>query len=182
MLLAQGMETNDVMILRFFLLALAVLPCRAQPLQVEPSSPDNEALEEAVLRYVLPFTVDLGGTTWKTTWADLNGDDHPDALVYISGPDWCGSGGCTLLVFEAITGPDAAELGPLVPVAEISLVHGPVLVGDDSTAGWRQLAVRDLDDALRLLCFDGETYPGSPDEGLAVMEAPAGQLVFAESR
>lgn len=168
------------------LFALAVLPASAQKLPADAGPPNiealgNEALDRAVRHYILPFTEAPDDTTWKTRWTDLNGDDLPDALVYVAGPDWCGSGGCTLLVFEAVTGPDADELGPYRPAAEVSLVTGPVLVADPGPDGWRDLVVHDTGGDLRVLRFDGETYPGSPSAGVAVMDLPEGDLLFAES-
>lgn len=163
-------------------LLLTTLPCRAQGVQADSAPPGLDALGQAVLRYIRPFTADLDDTAWKASWADLNGDDVSDALVYVSGPDWCGSGGCTLLVFEAVTGPDADVLGAFHPAAEISLVHGSVLVSTERADGWCDLVVRDSDEALRVLRFDGDTYPGSPAAGLPIAEEPDGAFVFAESR
>jgi hypothetical protein len=161
------------------LVALVALPAGAQTRPGEP--PDTEALDGAVLRYVLPFTADPDATDWKARRVHLNGDDALDALVYVSGPDWCGSGGCTLLVFEAVTGPDVEVLGAFRPAAEVSLISGPVLVSEGSPEGWRDLVVTDVSGALRLLRFDGETYPGSPDAGVAVNDLPEGDLHFADS-
>lgn len=175
------------MLLRLtLLLAFAVLPASAQRLPDAPAPhdadpPPTEALDRAVLRYTLPFTAAPDATTWKTRWTDLNGDGVLDALVYIAGPDWCGSGGCTLLVFEAVTGPDADELGAFRPAAEVSLVAGPVLVADAGPDGWRDLVVNAEAGDPRVLRFDGETYPGSPSAGVAVTDPPPGVLLFAES-
>jgi hypothetical protein len=164
------------------LFLLVALPASAQePPSEIGTQPNPEALDQAVLHYVRPFTADMEATDWKARWADLNGDDSLDALVYLSGPDWCGSGGCTLLVFEAIPGPDAYELGPYRPAAEISLVTGPVLVAEAGLDGWRDLVMRNDGATLHVLRFDGETYPGSPQEGVAVMVLPEGDLLFAES-
>jgi hypothetical protein len=164
------------------LLALAVLPASAQRLPVDPAAdPDAEALDRAVRRYVLPFTADPDATDWKARRVHLNDDDHLDALVYVAGPDWCGSGGCTLLVFEAVAGPDAEVLGAFRPAAEVSLVSGPVLVTGGGPDAWRDLVVTDAAGTLRLLRFDGESYPGSPDAGVAVSDLPDGDLLFAES-
>jgi hypothetical protein len=164
-----------------FLLALTVLPASAQVHPADPDPADAEALDHAVRRYVLPFTADPDATDWKARRVHLNGDDLLDALVYVAGPDWCGSGGCTLLVFEAIGGLDAEELGAFRPAAEISLVHGPVLVSAGGPDGWRDLVVADAAGALRVLRFDGESYPASPDAGVAVTALPDGDLLFAES-
>ena len=164
------------------LLTLIVLPARAQNHALEAGGITNtEALDRAILRYVLPFTTAPDDTSWKTRWTDLNGDDNDDALVYVSGPDWCGSGGCTLLVFESITGPDAEVLGPYRPAAEVSLVTGPILVAGAPLDSWRDLIVTVDGGTHSILRFDGETYPGSPGAGIAVSELPQGDLLFAGS-
>ena len=181
MLLAMRRIKAPAMLARLaLLLALIVLPASAQQRPAENPT-DEAALERAVFRYILPFTTAPDDTSWKTRWTDLNGDDVLDALVYVSGPDWCGSGGCTLLVFESVTGPDADELGAFRPAAEVSLVNGPVLVAGGGPDGWRDLVVQTDGDTLRILRFDGETYPGSPGEGIAVTDLPEGDLLFAES-
>jgi len=37
---------------------------------------------------------------FKHALVDLNGDGRVDAIVLLSGPTWCGSGGCTMLIFR----------------------------------------------------------------------------------
>ena len=162
------------------LLALVAFPAAAQSLPaVTPPTPEAQALDRAVVNYVGPFTTELTAVDWKTCWKDLNGDACEDALVYVAGPDWCGSGGCTLLIFEAVVGPDVEELGSYRPAAEISLVHGPVLVSETRTGEWSDLVIYDAAGSPRVLQFDGETYPTSPSEGMPVTTAPSGQVVFA---
>ena len=139
-------------------------------------------LMSAVQAYVAPLDAPDEDVQIRTEWVDLNGDGAQDALVYLESESWCGSGGCTVLVFEAI--PDsleAAELGAFRPAAEISLMHGPVVVADTATEGWKDLLVQDADGATMRLSFDGETYPMSPGGGVA-MAAPAdGTVLFASS-
>lgn len=43
---------------------------------------------------------DAAGTEVAIAHADLNGDGRLDALAYVSGSGWCGSGGCRLYVLE----------------------------------------------------------------------------------
>ena len=98
-----------------------------------------ESLRQAVVRYIAPFTTDMDATEWQVRWADLNDDAVQDALVTVVGPDWCGSGGCTLLVFEAVSGNDADELGAYRIAAEISQIHDGVTVAETTTEGWHDL-------------------------------------------
>ena len=137
-------------------------------------------LVEAVQTYVAPFDAPNEDIRMRTEWADLNGDGAKDALVSLESASWCGSGGCTLLIFEAITdAEEIAELGAFRPAAEISLTHGPVVVAETSTDGWADLLVRNADGGTSRLQFDGETYPASPAGGVAVLGTVAGTVLFA---
>ncbi len=139
-------------------------------------------LFSAVQSYIAPFDAPSEDVQVRTEWADLNGDGVQDALVYLKSDTWCGSGGCTVLVFEAI--PDsleAAELGAFRPAAEISLMHGPVVVADTETEGWKDLIVQNTDGTTSRLSFDGETYPMSPGSGVAMTMPAAGTVLFASS-
>lgn len=148
-----------------------------------PATPSDSVvaqLVQAVHAYVAPFDAPADDVQMRTEWADLTGDGVEDALVYLDSPSWCGSGGCTVLVFEAITGEaDIAELGAFRPAAEISLMHGPVTVAETSTEGWADLIVTQADGQRVALRFDGETYPMSPAEGVAVSGSSTGTVLFA---
>src|ERR1041385_8331670 len=39
-------------------------------------------------------------TRYFAAFVDLNGDGKPEAVVYLSGRLWCGSGGCHTLILE----------------------------------------------------------------------------------
>ena len=153
-----------------------------------PALPDTladdamgHALQAAVRAYAEPLDDTFDAAASRTEWVDLNGDDRLDALVFLEGTAWCGSSGCTLLIMEATTPEDAAELGAFTPAAEISLMHAPVHVAATRTGGWRDLMVEDAEGAWRRLSFDGETYPFSPADGEPLAQRPDGDLVlFAE--
>jgi hypothetical protein len=97
--------------------------------------------------------------SYRVARPDLNGDARPDGLVYMHGPGWCGSGGCTLFVF-------AAENTVYRLVSKVLLVHTPIVVSTDRTRGWRDLAhpVFGGGEKLRwvVLRFDGTRYPSYP--------------------
>jgi len=65
---------------------------------------------------------------------DLNGDGTQEALVLLTGTDWCGSGGCALLVAQH--GGAAWRL-----ISKITLVHPPVVALDRKRFGWQSLSV-----------------------------------------
>ena len=137
-------------------------------------------LMQAVEAYVTPVGAPSEDVRLRTEWADLNGDGVQDALVYIEAESWCGSGGCTVIVFEAITDSvEVAELGAFRPAAEISLMHGPVVVADTQTEGWADLLVQGDAGSMVRLAFTGETYPMSPSDGIAVAGPATGTTLFA---
>ncbi len=147
---------------------------------VEPTQATR--LFAAVQTYIAPFDAPNEDVQVQTEWADLNGDGALDALVYLESDTWCGSGGCTVLVFEAITDSlEVAELGAFRPAAEISLMHGPVVVADTDTDGWKDLLVQNTDGTTSRLSFDGETYPTSPGGGVAMTTPADGTVLFASS-
>jgi putative lipoprotein len=90
---------------------------------------------------------------------DLNGDSLSDAVVLLSNPEFCGSGGCTLLIFER-----AANGYHLVSRSTVS--REPIYLLPEATHGWRTLAVTigggGLETSQALLRFDGVAYPLNP--------------------
>ena len=158
-------------------LALSLAFAPADTLGVRTPAP--AALLAAVHEYVTPLSTSAEDIRMRTEWADVSGDGVDDALVYVDAVSWCGSGGCTVLVFETITdAEEAAELGAYRAAAEISLMSGPVTVSETRTEGWADLIVRNADGDAVTLRFDGETYPASPAEGVAAAST-AGVTLFA---
>jgi len=74
-------------------------------------------------------------TRYMTSLVDLNGDGRPEALIYVTGPDWCGTGGCVLLVLKR----DGASWQV---VNWTPAVRPPIRVLDSKTHGWRDLGIQ----------------------------------------
>lgn len=166
------------MFAHFLALALFIAPTDSTA-----ATPDSAMalLLQAVHAYTAPFGAAAEDLQVQTEWADVSGDGVDDALVYLNSPSWCGSGGCTVLVFEAITDSvDVAELGAFRPAAEISMMHGPMVVAETAHGGWKDLIVENTDGSHVALQFDGETYPMSPAEGLAYDATTVQTVLFAE--
>ena len=66
--------------------------------------------------------------------ADLNGDGKPEWLVGLSAPQNCGTGGCTLLVFQ-VGAQDWVQIG------RMPAVNAPYGVLPTHTDGWNDLFV-----------------------------------------
>lgn len=117
----------------------------------------NEAeLRKAVERYNLakqrtPGAYDVAGV-------DLNGDGKSEAIVMFSGPDWCQKTGCSLVVFQE-------EQVGYRPVSHITSARPPILVGPESSFGWRDLMANTGGGAAPVrtvrLGFSGKGYPAN---------------------
>lgn len=86
---------------------------------------------------------------------DLNGDHVSDAVVLLQSPDWCGSGGCTLLVFQG-----QARGLKLLSASTISEV--PIGVLSESHQGWKSLIVFSKGRGVVVMHFNGKGYPRNP--------------------
>jgi hypothetical protein len=86
---------------------------------------------------------------------DLDGDGRADAIVLLLGGNWCGSGGCNMLVFRA-----AANGFTLVSASTIT--NEPIRVSSEKSHGWRTLIVFAKGKGDVLMPFDGTRYPLNP--------------------
>jgi putative lipoprotein len=139
------------------------------------------ALNQALLAYLVkngddPKSID----PHQTAFIDLNGDGQEDALVLLQSPIWwCGTGGCTMMVFKGTT-------SGFQFVSLSSLIRGPVLVSTSKTLGWRDLVVVVSGGgapAKRVaLKFDSKKYPLNPSMQKALPECTpeGGTKVFTE--
>ena len=88
-------------------------------------------------------------------WRTSNDDGRDDAIVLLSGPKHCGSGGCTMLVFRG------TEQGFSL-VSASNIVMGPIRVSAKSVEGWRSLIVYSKGKGEVVLRFSGSRYPSDP--------------------
>ncbi len=109
--------------------------------------------------YLAAQNESLDNTKYQMEIIDLNEDGYDDALVLLTGPMWCGTGGCTLLIFEGLK--ESARF-----VSDSSLVRGPITVSTSKTKGWRDLIIRVSGGGAVpgkvALKFDGRKYPLNP--------------------
>lgn len=101
--------------------------------------------------------------------------DENEILVYNSGPDHCGSGGCTLFVLE----PSGKSFQRIANVPTSWL---PIRVLESTSKGWHDLAVWKAGGGEGAhwgrLRFDGHRYHASAK---TVREDEAGQIVIAKN-
>ncbi|MEX6689796.1 hypothetical protein QTN47_19980 [Danxiaibacter flavus] len=95
--------------------------------------------------------VDTASRKFIFSEQDLNGDGKNEIFVGTTGPYFCGSGGCTILLLESD--------GKLIN--RFTVIGYPVFVTSEKTNGWNNLVVSS-DNKKRLLKFDGKKYPENP--------------------
>ena len=160
------------------LLASLVAAPRAAADTVRVDDETQAAAARALAAYARPVDAAWADSVATWAWHDVTGDGVPDALALLRSAAWCGSGGCTVVVLEAVVGEDADELGPFAVAAEIAYVHTPVWLSERRSNGWCDLVTEDVEGTLRRLRFDGETYPYSPAAGAPAGGTEARTVVF----
>ena len=124
-------------------------------------TPDVSAPDEAALGAAIRAAVgmDSGDARYFDADVDLDGDGRAEKLVYVAGPMVCGTGGCSLFVFEAT--PDGYRT-----VGNVSVARTPVRLSPRSSMGWRNLIVHitggGIEPGNAELAFDGTGYASNP--------------------
>lgn len=98
----------------------------------EPDAAIEEALRAAEPDYRREVVGDGPEARYAYAHVDLNGDGAEEAVVYLLGPFFCGTGGCTLHLF---TTSDAGYQ----PVARFPLSRLPIIVSESTTETWHDL-------------------------------------------
>ena len=92
-------------------------------------------------------------------FADLDADGKDEAIAYVSGAYWCGSGGCNAFILTP-DGDSWREVG------ETSVSSLPIGVLESTSNGWKDLAISfaggGLPPGIGQMQFDGTTYPRNP--------------------
>jgi hypothetical protein len=94
------------------------------------------------------------------SFVDLNRDGVKEAVVYLFGDTYCGSGGCLTLILSRKA--DAYSV-----VTAVTISRPPIRVLNSSSHDWRDLSVwvrggGILPGYQALLKFDGAKYPANP--------------------
>jgi hypothetical protein len=115
------------------------------------------SLSDAVHKYIYQHVTDVvGDDPFRFALVDLNGDDREDAIVLMSGSGWCGSGGCTMLIFRGV------ENG-FDYVCSSTVTSAPIRVSKKTVRGWRSLIVFSKGKGDVVMRFtEAARYPGNP--------------------
>lgn len=123
--------------------------------------------------------IDERNVSFSTAYVDLNGDGRKDALVLISGPNMCGTGGCSFYVLEHRG--DRYRLRARMPTTK-----APISVLNHRTNGWRDIATYVSGGGIihgyeEVVQFDGWKYPSVSGTNIhrRYFRWPAGKVVIA---
>lgn len=136
------------MLLTTALAALVVTGCQSVQTLNEPVIPAE------LTKAVQAFTQE--DVSFQAAFADLNNDGINDGIVLLEGTNWCGSGGCTLLVFEGL------DNGSYKLASKSTVASAPVYVLEATSHGWSDLSVYTSGKGQVILKWGGSNYPSNP--------------------
>jgi hypothetical protein len=141
----------------------------------------NDTLRSFLQGYVGAPTAETRTTRYTAAFGDLNGDGVKEAIVYLSGNGWCGSGGCVTLVLQR-------EGQSYRVVTKITIARPPIRMLDRVSNGWHDIGVWVQGGEIQpvyeaQLAFDGKTYPTNPSVSPARSETGkvSGQVLISGS-
>jgi len=159
--------------------AVLLLSCLAQAQRQTPMS--FPTAEDQLRSFLQNYDKDGAEDGYFPAFVDLNGDGEKEAIVYLVGQNWCGSGGCPTLVL-------APKASSYRVVTRIFITRPPIRVLTTSSNGWRTLTVWVSGGGIQPgyeaeLRFDGKTYPMNPSVPPArrLREKVEGEVIIPDS-
>ncbi len=119
--------------------------------------------EVSLRKFLQDYVGDSDGekaTRFSSSFVDLKDDGSQQAIVYLFGDGWCGTGGCTTLVL-------APEGSSFRVVTKITITRPPIRVLTSRSNGWHNISVQVRGGGVQPgyeaeLAFDGKSYPINP--------------------
>ncbi|WP_417870542.1 COG3650 family protein [Vibrio furnissii] len=153
----------------------AASPAPLSDHQIASRDDYEEDVDQALRRYFALHHTAPDNTQYRWLKYDLTGDNQPELLVQL---DWCGSGGCTLLVFQQQNQEWRFN-------SRITLVRTPFQLGKHNTHGWQDLMLPvsggGAQAATHRLQYNGISYPVNPSVAdVAQSEEISGVTLFAD--
>ena len=154
--------------------AVALSLCASAALAQAPAAPPEDPGLVAYLRQRAADALDT------TRYTAANTPDGKTTLVYLTGPNWCGSGGCRLLVLDR-RGATYRSVG------EIGVARAPIRLLERQSHGRRDLGVQVagggiVDGYEAAVPFDGRRYARNPTvaPSVRIEDAPGETLIPAD--
>ena len=130
----------------------------------QTTAQNSSAKDESLKKFLQKYESKVGSPEQKSTRyavasVDLKDDGRQQVIVYLLGPLWCGSGGCSALVL-------APNGSSFKVVTRTTVTQLPILVLPEKTNGWHDLAVGVSGGGIPAhaarLRFNGKKYPSNP--------------------
>lgn len=173
----KSLNAPCTILIAFCAFSLRVNVCSAE--QPHHSTAMEEARLQAFLKtYVGDFVLLAGGITqFKSAFVDLKDDGRFDALVYISGSGWCGTGGCRLVIL-------APNQSTYRVITATTITWPPIRVLKSKTNCWHDIGVWVQGGGIQpgyeaKLKFNGKKYPSNPSLIQRSKGKTAGQTLIA---
>ena len=99
---------------------------------------------------------------------DLNGDSKNEIFVGLTGPFFCGSGGCSILLLN--------NQGDLITAFSVS--EYPVIISNSSSNGWKDLYINS-NGKYHVMKYDKKSYPSNPSVQPVLKSEPSKELTRA---
>jgi hypothetical protein len=119
----------------------------------------GDALQKALEKYVGRHS-EPDDTYYSFSFVHLRNSNSAEAIVYLMGRAWCGSGGCTVLVLSPVG-------SNYVVNSRLTVVQLPIRILNSRHNGWRDIAVRVQGGGIQpgheaRLRFNGTSYARNP--------------------
>lgn len=124
---------------------------------ITPSTHLNAHLHQFLQKYLGPPDKT---TQVNIAWVKTASPSGKQAIVYVSGPNWCGSGGCNMLVLEP-RGTTFKVIGNTT-VVQLPISVLPNLTHQHPDLGVYVAGGGILNAYQAILAFNGKKYPGNP--------------------
>ncbi|WP_209348045.1 hypothetical protein [Pontixanthobacter sp. CEM42] len=128
--------------------------------QLAPTNDEMSALlEQLVAEQNEERPDDPTPATFKAASVNLDGYGPNELVVRLESPYHCGSGGCTLRVYQY-------KVGELVEVSRTTITRLPIGLVEPKSSDWFSLTVGvgggGMPNGRALLRYDGTKYPSNP--------------------
>lgn len=125
----------------------------------------RKTLQQIYKSDVAKNQVDSASRKFRIFEYDLNDDGNKEIFVALSGPYFCGSGGCTSLLLNS----DGSV------ITTFTVMDFPVIIAVSATHNWRDLYISSHG-SLHIIRFNGKQYPSNPSVEPLLKTPPAGNL------
>lgn len=126
----------------------------------EGTAAQEKSLQKFLQHYAESLDVpDVTATRYVAAFVHLHNGGQ-QVIVYLIGPAWCGTGGCTTLIL-------VPKDSSYTVLTAMSVAQQPIRVLETKSNGWHDLGVWVQGGGIQpgyeaRLSFDGKSYPGNP--------------------